>query len=167
MALAIPKFLKMDPVTYFVIVESQFSVCNIMSDEQRFTQLTARLEADVLEEVSDVIRKPETRTYASLKAALIKRFSQSDEERLSKLLEHTEAGDRSPGQLLREIQNLAGSDVPENIVRGLWMKKLPTMSQQMLQALSTSLSLSQQAEVADKMHTVSSSSVSHVSIVDN
>ncbi|KAI5715360.1 hypothetical protein M8J77_014786 [Diaphorina citri] len=154
MSLALPKFFKGDPVTYFVIVESQFTVANILSDEQKFTQLTARLDPEILAEVADVIRNPATRNYPALKEALTKRFTQSEEERLSKLLGHMEVGDRSPGQLLRDIQNLAGAEVPENLIRGLWLKKLPALTQQMLQALSTSLSLQQQADIADKMHSV-------------
>lgn len=35
-------------------------------------------------------------------------------------------GDTTPSQMLRDIQKLAGTDVPETMVRGLWMKKLPT-----------------------------------------
>ncbi|KAL1446327.1 hypothetical protein WDU94_015659 [Cyamophila willieti] len=157
MTLTLPKFFKSDPLTYFVIVESQFLLANIVSEELKFTNLTARLDPEVLAEVSDVIRNPATRKYAALKEAIIKRFTQSEEERLSKLLGGIEAGDRSPGQLLRDIQNLAGSNIPENIIRGLWLKKLPSMTQQMVQALSTTTTLQQQADIADKMHSVNMS----------
>ncbi|XP_026688717.1 uncharacterized protein LOC113473189 [Diaphorina citri] len=58
-------------------------------------------------------------------------------------------------QMLREIQRLAGDAVPEAIIRGLWLKKLPLMAQQILQAVSVTASLSQQADVADKVVAVS------------
>lgn len=125
--------------------------------------LTARLDPDILMEVSDVIRDVSTRTYAHLKAALIKRFTHSEEERLNRLLGDMYLGDRSPSQMLREIKPLAGGDVPDNIVRSLWLKKLPHTSQPMLQALSVSnLTLSQQTDIADKIHTVNTPTVSSV-----
>lgn len=163
--MAIPNFFKNDPVTYFVILESQFVVAGIMTDEQRFTQLTARLDPDVLAEVADVIRNTSTRTYPSLKDALIKRFTHWEEERLSWLLGHMEIGDRSPSQLMRDLQNLAGADVPENLIWGLWLKKLPTLTQQMMQALSTSLSLAKKVSIADIMHSVQS--VSNINMVSD
>ncbi|XP_026686509.1 uncharacterized protein LOC113471502 isoform X2 [Diaphorina citri] len=83
--------------------------------------------------------------YVHIKSALIKRFGQTEEDRLNKLHGTMDLGDRQPSQLLREIQRLAPG-VPNNIVRGLWLKKLPNQVQQILQAVATS-DLVQQAEV--------------------
>ncbi|KAI5737937.1 hypothetical protein M8J77_000914 [Diaphorina citri] len=154
-SMTIPKFYKPDPHMYFVNVESQFTLAGVLSEEEKYIQLTARLEPEVLAEVSEVVRDPGTRTYTHLKNAILKRFGQSEEERLNKLLGTLEMGDRPPSQMLREIQRLAGDAVPEAIIRGLWLKKLPLMAQQILQAVSVTSSLSQQADVADKVVAVS------------
>uniref|UniRef100_A0A8D9F7V9 Uncharacterized protein n=1 Tax=Cacopsylla melanoneura TaxID=428564 RepID=A0A8D9F7V9_9HEMI len=64
-----------------------------------------------------------------------------------------ELGDRTPSQLLREIQNLAGTDLPDHIIHGLWLKKLNGVTQQIL-AVASNTPLTQQAERADKVTSV-------------
>lgn len=154
-SLNIPRFYKPDPSIFFINVESQFTLAGITSEADKFVHLTAKLEPEILAEVAEVLRDPQSRTYSVLKAAILKRFSQSEEQRLNTLLGTMEMGDKQPSQILREIQRLAGGTVPESIVRGLWLKKLPTFTQQILQAVSTSTPLYQQAEVADKVMSVS------------
>ncbi|XP_008486959.1 uncharacterized protein LOC103523718 [Diaphorina citri] len=156
----IPKFYKPDPEMFFLNIESQFALAKITSDHTRYVHLTAKLEPEILAEVSDVIRNPETQTYIKLKEAIIKRFGQTDEDRLNRLLGSMDLGDKQPSQLLREIQKLA-PDVPTKIVRGLWLKKLPGHVQQILQAVSH-VDLSQQAEIADKVVSVQTSSIAAV-----
>lgn len=164
-SLNIPRFYKPDPEMFFINIESQFELAGIQDDKSKFTHLTSKLEPEILGEVADVIRNPTLRSYTTLKKAILKRFAQSEEERLNKLLGSMEIGDKNPSQVLRDIQRLAGSDVPETMIRGLWMKKLPTNVQQILQAVSSS-PLSQQADVADKVMTVNTPSISAVSIQD-
>ncbi|XP_008470933.2 uncharacterized protein LOC103508179 [Diaphorina citri] len=74
-----------------------------------------------------------------------------------------DVGDRTPSQMLREIQRLAGEDVPENIIRRIWLKKLPTFTQQIVQAVSLTTPLTQQADVADKVMSVNNGNISAVS----
>ncbi|KAL1447860.1 hypothetical protein WDU94_015626 [Cyamophila willieti] len=164
MSINIPRFYSPDPQMFFVNVESQFALANITEEKDKYVQLTAKLEPEVLAEVSEVLKNEETRTYTHVKNAILKRFCQSDEDRLNKLLGSMELGDKPPSQILREIQKL-GPEVPESIIRGLWLKKLPSFTQQILQAVSVSTTLSQQAEVADKVMSVPGSSSSHSSTV--
>lgn len=152
MMINIPKFYKPDPEMYFLNIESQFTLAGINDDQIMFVQLTAKMEPEILAEVSDILKNPDTRSYQHVKAAIIKRFGQSEEERLNKLLGTMDLGDRQPSQLLREIQRLAPG-VPTNIIRGIWLKKLPSHVQQILQAVITN-DLSQQAEVADRVTSV-------------
>lgn len=162
---SIPRFYKPDPAMYFINVESQFTLAGIVSDHDRYVQLTAKLEPEILAEVSDVVRNPNTRTYSALKKAILMRFGQSEEQRLNRLLGTMEMGDKTPSQILREIQRLADTGIPESIVRGIWLKKLPTYTQQILHAVSLTTPLAQQAEVADKVMAVShpTSTISTVS----
>ncbi|KAI5730958.1 hypothetical protein M8J77_002626 [Diaphorina citri] len=159
----LPRFYKPDPHIYFINVESQFSLAGITSDKEKFTYLTAKLEPEVLAEVSEVIRDASKHSYVAIKSAILKRFSQSEEQRLNALLGTMDVGDRTPSQMLREIQRLAGEDVPENIIRGIWLKKLPTFTQQIVQAVSLTTPLTQQADVADKVMSVNNGNISAVS----
>jgi hypothetical protein len=70
-------------------------------------------------EVSEIVRDPTTRTYTALKSAIMKRFAQTGEDRLNRILVTHEMGDKTPSQLLREIQRLADDDVHESIIRSL------------------------------------------------
>ncbi|KAL1448515.1 hypothetical protein WDU94_002713 [Cyamophila willieti] len=147
----IPRFYKPDPAIFFLNIESQFTLAGIVSEQERFVHLTAKLEPEILAEVPEIIRDPAAHEYSTIKAALIKRFAQSEEHRLNTLLGDLQLGDRTPSAFLREIQRLAGDNVPESLVRGLWLNKLPGSTQQILQAISLSTSLAQQAEIADKV----------------
>ncbi|KAL1446239.1 hypothetical protein WDU94_012386 [Cyamophila willieti] len=149
----IPRFYRPDPEMFFVNIESQFLLAGVTNEKTKYAHLTSKLEPEVLAEVADIIRNENTRTYTSLKDAIIKRFGKSQEDRLNQLLGTMELGDRTPSQLLREIQSLAGNDLPDHIIRGLWMKKLPGVTQQIL-AVASSTPLTQQAEIADKVYSV-------------
>lgn len=149
----VPRFYKPDPAMFFINTESQFALAGITNDQKKYSHLTSNLDPEILSEVSNVLLNPTTRTYNDLKevkAAIIKRFSQSEEQRLHKLLGNMELGDLQPSQLLRNIRIL-GPDVPESVVQSLWLKKLPMHKQKILQAVSVNNTLSEQAEVADKM----------------
>ncbi|BES93881.1 Hypothetical protein NTJ_06691 [Nesidiocoris tenuis] len=111
------------------------------------------MEPSQIKEISDVLRNPETNNYDSVKAAILKRFGESEEEKLEKLLGTLELGDRSPSQLLREIQRLAGPDTPQAIIRGLWTKRLSPQTRQIL-LVAENLTLDKQAEMADKIVSV-------------
>ncbi|KAI5708513.1 hypothetical protein M8J77_024259 [Diaphorina citri] len=62
-AVTIPRFYKPDPEIYFLNVESQFLLAKITSDATKFAHLTAKLEPEILAEVSDILKDPNTRTY--------------------------------------------------------------------------------------------------------
>ncbi|XP_050505283.1 uncharacterized protein LOC126883668 [Diabrotica virgifera virgifera] len=85
-------------------------------------------------------------TY-KLKSELIKRLSASQQQKIKRLLEHEELGDQRPSQFLRHLQSLAGTTVPDNIVRSLWLGKLPSSTQAIL-ATQAKASLEAVAELA-------------------
>ncbi|BES87355.1 Hypothetical protein NTJ_00160 [Nesidiocoris tenuis] len=156
-AIRFPRFYKPQPEMFFINIESQFERAKITSEQTKYFHLTSELEPEVLAEVSDILNNPATRTYTHLKAALLKRYGESDESRLNKLLSTSELGDRQPSQLLRDIRRLAGPTVPDDLVRGIWLRSLPPQVQQIIQSVS-SASLDQQADVADKVMLVHSPS---------
>ncbi|XP_011871210.1 PREDICTED: uncharacterized protein LOC105563864, partial [Vollenhovia emeryi] len=84
-------------------------------------------------EIKDVITQPPaTNKYEAVKQALIQRMSISQEQRTRQLLKLEELGDRKPSQFLRHLRTLAGSNVPDSLLRTLWLGRLPQQAQMIL-----------------------------------
>lgn len=166
-AVKLPLFWTAEPELWFFHVEAQFELARIKRDSTKLNYLLASIEPSSLKEIADILKNP-NKTYDSVKNGILKRFGESDETKLSKLLGPLELGDRTPSQFLREMSNLAGNNVPTSIVRSLWIKKLPTSIQQILQVSETS-DISKLAEMADKIHKIQPSygirGISHTSDV--
>ncbi|BES97091.1 multicellular organismal development [Nesidiocoris tenuis] len=152
-AIKLPKFWAYDPESWFFNVEAQFALRRISRPATKLQNLLAVMEPAHIKEITDVLRNAETNNYDSVKAAILKRFGESEEEKLNKLLGPLELGDRSPSQLLREIQRLAGPNAPQAIIRGIWTKRLSPQTQQILQ-VADNVTLDKQAELADKIVSV-------------
>lgn len=115
----------------------------------------SQLDNKTAEVVEDVIKTPSaTNKYEKMKEELIKRLSTSQEQRIKRLLEHEEIGDKTPSQFLRHLRNLAGVTVPDNFLQTLWANRLPSPMQAIL-ATQTGASLEKIAELADKINKTS------------
>ena len=111
----------------------------------------ANLQAKHVEEIKDIIENPpEKDQYKAVKAGLIKRLSDSSSTRIRKLLEGEEIGDRTSTQFVRNLKTLAGSDINEDILRNLWLTRLPVSAQHVLAPI-TEKSLS---VMADRIHEI-------------
>ncbi|XP_050508023.1 uncharacterized protein LOC126885489 [Diabrotica virgifera virgifera] len=129
----IPPFWPNDPEIWFLQVENQFTLANITSDATKFNYIVANLDTAYILEVRDIIvSPPATERYEKLKSELIKRLSASQQQKIKRLLEHEELG----------------TTVPENIVRSLWLGRLPASTQAIL-ATQAKASLDAVAELAD------------------
>ncbi|XP_028136925.1 uncharacterized protein LOC114331531 [Diabrotica virgifera virgifera] len=138
---------------------------NITSDATKFNYIVANLETVYISEVRDIIvSPPATERYVKLKSELIKRLSESQQQTIKRLLEHEELGDRQPSQFLH-LQSLAGTTVPDNIVRSLRLGRLPSSTQAIL-ATQAKASLDAVAELANTISESIAPSV-HMSEVSN
>lgn len=152
----LPPFWPDRPAIWFAQVEAQFTISGISTDQTKFDYVIAQLDTRVIGEVEDVIlQPPPTEKYNKLKSELIRRLSTSEEQRVRQLVSDEELGDRRPSQFLRHLRSLAGSTLTdENLLRQLWMRRLPQHLQAILAAQSE-LSLNKVAELADKILEVS------------
>ncbi|XP_076238632.1 uncharacterized protein LOC143181858 [Calliopsis andreniformis] len=91
---------------------------------------------------------PPLEPYQKLKTELIRRLSSSQEQKTRRLLEHEEIGDRKPSQFLRHLRGLAGTAVPDSVLRTLWMGRLP-QGMQVVLATQRDVELDKVAELAD------------------
>ncbi|XP_025829560.1 uncharacterized protein LOC112904235 [Agrilus planipennis] len=153
--MTLPPFNYTDPELWFSQVELGFASAGISSNIKKFEIVAQSLESRVASEVRDlVVAAPSNDSYTSLKTELIKRLSASQEEKTRRFLENEELGDRKPSQFLRHLKSLAGSTVPDNIIRAIWFNRLPNNIQPILAAQNNS-SLEDVADLADKVMNLS------------
>ncbi|XP_011684745.1 PREDICTED: uncharacterized protein LOC105448079 [Wasmannia auropunctata] len=147
----LPTFWHKHPKLWFAQLESEFLVYRIRSDDVKYSSVLRHLDEKALVTVSDVIENsPEKDKYVNLKDALIHRFTDSEEKRLRQLLAGIELNDKKPSNLLREIKQLAGGTISDNVLHLIWLQRLPFRVQATL-AVVESVPLDKLAELADKI----------------
>lgn len=151
-SLKLPTFWPDKPSIWFAQVEAQFQIANIVGDTTKYNYVVGHLDQRLAGEVEDIIiNPPKNDKYEKLKELLIQRLSISQEKRVRQLLSDEELGDRKPSQFLRHLRSLAGSTLSDdNIIRQLWLRRLPQQAQAIL-AAQADLGLDKIAELADKI----------------
>lgn len=110
----LPEFNPIDPELWFGVVERTFISARITSDASKFGYVVGALGPKFQREVRDIILSPPTTDmYLKLKYELLKRIGASQEEKMRRLLEREDMGDRKPSQFLRYLRELAGAAVPD------------------------------------------------------
>lgn len=145
-----PPFWKAEPNIWFVQLESQFQLAQVTADETKYNYVVSAVDAEILAQVSELITSPPpTNKYGTLKAKLTSIYSDSHERRLRRLLSGLELGDKKPTQLLNEMQRLGGAAVTTDLLKTLWLQRLPTFIQSVL--ATSSDDLKNLAAMADKI----------------
>lgn len=153
-SLRMPEFNASDPEMWFAVVEAYFSKAQVRDEQQRYLDVLSSLPPRYASEVRDIIMRPlDGDSYATLKRELIKRLCSTQEEKTRKLLENVVMEDEKPSQYLRRLQALAGSAVPADLLRTLWMRGLPEKLKPTM-ATQTGKTLPEMAEVADSVHSL-------------
>lgn len=150
----IPMFWKANPELWFYQVEAQFLNVGIVQDDTKYNHVVAAVDTEVLACVSDILRSPPPKDkYRILKERIIAQYAKTENARLRSLLQDIQLGDKRPSQLLREMQDLSQNKLPNEVLRTLWLQRLPVNVQQIL---SVSLGdLETISEIADKIAEVS------------
>ncbi|XP_045511057.1 uncharacterized protein LOC123705979 [Colias croceus] len=158
MSVRIPPFWPEEPEIWFAQVEGQFAINRITSDQTKFNHVINQLDNKYSKEVKDIIiHPPEENKYETLKATLIKRLTESNEKKLKQLLMHEELGDRKPSRFLRHLQSLAGSDVPNDFLKTIWISRLPYGTQTVLAGQPGTAKLEDLADLADRVYDLATS----------
>ncbi|XP_023239033.1 uncharacterized protein LOC111637694 [Centruroides sculpturatus] len=145
-----PLFWKANPTLWFAQIEAQFANANITADETKFNHVIAAMESEILAQVSDiVVQPPNKEKYLTLKRRLIDQFADSEQQRLRLLLQGIELGDQRPSQLLRKMRELATNRISDDMLKTLWLQRLPTAAQQILAVSGEDLT--KVAKLADKI----------------
>ncbi|KFD46747.1 hypothetical protein M513_12374, partial [Trichuris suis] len=71
------------------------------------------------------------------------------------MLHKEELGDRTPSQFWRHLQALADSSISENILRALWLQRLPLHIQSIVAGHDSNFTIQQLLSIADRVAEVS------------
>ncbi len=127
--LRIPDFYIAKPRLWFIQLEAQFDLANILDDRSRFFHVIASLPAEVASRIDFLIENPpDLNKYQALKEALLSAYEKSPLELCSQALTMASLGDRAPSQLMSDLIDL----IPRNhktgicpFVIALFIEKLP------------------------------------------
>lgn len=149
-SIKLPPFWKPNVKLWFLQIESQFATCSIVTEETKFHYVMGAIESDVLSRVSDfLLDLPRDNKYSNFKEKLIAEFSDSEVRKAKRLLKELELGDRKPSSLLREMRELAGSDISDQFLRNMFLQNLPETIRSIL--ICSKDSLDSLAQMADKI----------------
>lgn len=163
--LTVPPFFETDPLLWFIHLEAEFFINNVLADRARYSQLISRLPKEISLQLRDLlINPPATDLYETLKDAVIKRVTPSEKTRLQQLFSDLQLGDKRPTTLLREMKQLLGtSQMDESLLRELWIQRLPETAQAII-SIASSLPLAEAANIADKVVERFQQRVNHVEV---
>lgn len=149
----IPPFWKRDPELWFCQIEAIFSRANITNSLTKFHTIVPKIDFEILQQASDLVKRPSETPYEDLKERLVGVYAHSESKRIQQLLEGKQLGDEKPSQLLRQMKQLAGGTVADGILKTLWLRALPQNMQAILMSTDHT-EISKLAEVADKIQEV-------------
>lgn len=122
----LPQFWTTCPDAWFVHAEMQFATKGITTDQTKYEYIITALPQEVIIKVLDIIQNPPVSgRYLNLKKILIERHSLSETSKLDKILSDSEIGDRKPSEFYRSLALLAGSSFSQDVLKKLWLRKLP------------------------------------------
>ncbi|XP_048514298.1 uncharacterized protein LOC125501745 [Athalia rosae] len=160
LAVRIPPFNATDPELWFSMVETSFGAAGVTTDSTKFGYVVGAMDPKFAQEVREIIvNPPPHNAYTTLKTELIKRLSSTQEQKTRRLLESEDIGDRKPSQFLRHLRSLAGTAVPDSVLRPLWLGRLP-VNMQVILATQRDAELDKAAELADAVAETSNPRVS-------
>nr|VZI23685.1 unnamed protein product [Spirometra erinaceieuropaei] len=134
-------------------VESVFYSADVTKELAKYHKLVEALHVSVISQVQSLLPNPPADApYSALKAEILRLNSVSDRQRYHQLIREESLGDRKPSELLRRMRCLLGDmQVDDKFVKEMFLERLPTEVQTILASGSQDLTVSQLAEMADRM----------------
>ncbi|GFT52608.1 uncharacterized protein TNCV_3765141 [Trichonephila clavipes] len=149
-ALRLPPFWKSNVRLWIAQCDHAFTFSGISSDDTKYSALVANLDAETLSYVSDTVLSPRTiEKYHTLSQRLITQFSDSETQKIMKLLTDLQLGDEKPSHLLRKMKELSNGQLQDDFLQSLWLQRVPPHIQTVLSASSEPLD--KLAIIADKV----------------
>lgn len=147
--LKIPPFWEVSPEIWFAQIEAQFTTAQVTTDISKFNAIVGAIESKILTEVTDaVLQPPQADKYKNLKKRILEEFSDSSHKKMTKLLQDIALGDQKPSSLLNEMRRLSTPDMTDDLLKTLWLKRLPTQAKVILSTNNADLP---ELAIADKI----------------
>ncbi|KAF8793534.1 hypothetical protein HNY73_005000 [Argiope bruennichi] len=158
-AVKAPPFWRANPELWFKQIESQFILVGVTTEITKFHHIVSVLQPEELEVVGDIMQDPPAeRPYEALRRRLCCQYAQSEEQKLKDVISGMQLGDRKPSRLLIEMRNKAGNKFSEEVLKSLFLQRLPNHVQQILAI--TNDKLERLAEMADGIMAAATDTVS-------
>ncbi|GFU72891.1 transposon Tf2-8 polyprotein [Trichonephila clavipes] len=149
-ALRLPPFWKSNVRLWIAQCDHAFTFSGISSDDTKYSALVTNLDAETLSYVSDIVLSPpNSDKYHTLSQRLITQFSDSETQKIKKLLTDLQLGDEKPSHLLRKMKELSNGQLQDDFLQSLWLQRMPPHIQTVLSASSEPLD--KLAIIADKV----------------
>ena len=124
--LKLPEFWDSAPAAWFAIVEAHFNKGNVTDDDDRYNHAVAMLGSSTAARVVGFLSDPPTiNKYERLKALLLETFELSTAERVRRLFDMSDLGDKRPSARMERMLNLLGTEDPMIVFTELFMRTLP------------------------------------------
>lgn len=119
-----PVFSETSPLTWFAILEAQFSIKGITVSQTKFHHALANLTTDAIDTASFAVI--ESKDYDLLKTTIVAAYQRSKPELFDKLISSTTMTGR-PSACLRELRTLATKvNVDDDLIRHKFVQSLPS-----------------------------------------
>lgn len=117
----------------FVQLESWLEANAIFNDDQRLMYLKMAIDGDTHTYVKSALdRPPPTHKYESLKAAILRAHSETEQRRMQNLISGISLGNRRPTQMLAQMRDQYRGDMDHPVIRSLFLSRLPDTTRQIL-----------------------------------
>nr|XP_042908050.1 uncharacterized protein LOC122271294 [Parasteatoda tepidariorum] len=145
-----PPFWKNNPKLWFAQIEAQFEISGITREDTKFNHVVAAIESHILDSIQDlIISPPGSNQYSVLKTRLIEIYAETETSKLRTLLQGVELGDQRPSLLLKRMRDLAGKHFSDDLLKSLWLDRLPANIKLVL--VASSEQLNNLATMADRI----------------
>ena len=126
--LKLPVFWADAPVAWFAVVEAQFQLRRVWSEDERFFNVTAALDKMTLKKVVHLVVTPDIRQpYTKLKEALLASHQLTDLQRVELILAMEPLGSRKPSELLADMWEVCPADKHNSkFFAALFLQRLPS-----------------------------------------
>lgn len=123
----LPQMWINDPEAWFLQAEALFALYKVTSERRKYVHIAAHLPPEVTRKIVSFSKNlPTEDLYEKFKKFIIQTMTDTEEKRLSQL-NSLEMGDSKPSEFYEKMIQLSDpiSEVTENLVKKLWINKLP------------------------------------------
>ena len=125
--------------TWFLQLESWFTLNGIKSEATKFNTVVASLDAKIINQIFSIVKTPPNNDqYSVIKNAVIAAYADTSQQRFQKLFSGIQLGDRRPSHLLNDLRKV-GDTIDENMLKNLWLSHLPTQAKTIVAAAKGNL----------------------------